>query len=103
MQKTKSLGAEKTGFLGRTRATSDNFSSSSSHLKLRKFPAAGLVLAFDRDHGHSTDSVLKVCISTEGLGLQYVRPSAKSACVLHGRKRMWQSVCLRSKTGISNS
>lgn len=97
-RRPKSLGAGKTSFPGRIKAS--DFSSSSSHLKLRRFHAAALVLAFDRDHWHSTDSELKVYISTEGLGLENRMPSAKSACVLHGRKRMWQSACLRNKTGI---
>ena len=68
-RRIKSLGTEKTSFLMRTRATSD-LSFSSSHLKLRRFHAAGLVLAFDRDHWHSTDSVLKLCVFTAGLALE---------------------------------
>lgn len=100
-KRTKSLGAGKTSFHGRTKAS--DFSFSSSPLKLRRFHAAGLVLVFDRDHWQSTDSVLTVCISAEGLGLENIRPSAKSAYVLHGRKRMWQNVYLRSRTEISNS
>lgn len=84
-RRVKSLRTEKTGFLGRTKATSD-FSSSPSHLKLRRFHAAGLVPAFDRDHWHSSGSALKLCVFTAGLALENMRPSAKSAYVLHRRK-----------------
>lgn len=90
-----------TKFHGRTKISDLLLILQSSEVE--KVSCRWLGLAFDRDHWHSTDSVLKVCISTEGLGLENIRPSAKSACVLCGRKRMWQSVCIRSRTGISNS
>lgn len=84
----KSLGTEKIIFLRRTGVAFD-LSSSPSHLKLRRFHADGWMPAFDRDHWHSTDSVLKLCVFTVGLALENMKPPSKSAYVLHGRKIMW--------------